>query len=103
MLCVDASSVTVGGGPTFGCIAMSAFLEALAARVHPNRLCWDAFCRMHVPSGVPDAMPDMGRHGLTCAVLTQHLQEFLTDDTALMAEVRAGWPRCTRDARSAPP
>lgn len=36
MLRVENNRVTLGSGPTFGCIVMADFLEALAKRVQPN-------------------------------------------------------------------
>ncbi len=36
MLRVESNRVTLGSGPTFGCIVMADFLEALAKRVQPN-------------------------------------------------------------------
>ena len=48
---VQPDRVTVGNGPTFGCVMMRDFLSALAKRVRPNTTAYDNYRRIFVPGG----------------------------------------------------
>ena len=90
MLRVGERHVTIRGGADYGCICVEDFLTALSKRIKPNPTCWTAFTRMHVPPGIP---LELGEHTpLTALVMTKHVQNFLTPDTALISEVRE-WVR----------
>jgi len=81
--------VTIRGGQTFGCISPDHFLLELAKSIKPNPTCWTAFGRMYVPPGIPLALPEDAQ--LTSLVMTKHIQNFLTSDTALISEVGDSW------------
>ena len=50
---VYPNRVTVGNGPTFGCVLMKDFLEALAKKVKHNTTCMENYRHIFVPEGVP--------------------------------------------------
>ncbi|KAG2442996.1 hypothetical protein HYH02_009412 [Chlamydomonas schloesseri] len=89
MLRVDTNRVTLGSGPTFGCIVMADFLEALAARVTPNDTGHVIYKRMALPPSEP---PPQGEGELLRTnVLFKHIQHMLTPSTSLISEVGDSW------------
>jgi pyruvate decarboxylase len=50
---VQPDRVTVGNGPTLGCVMMKDFLSALAKRVRANTTAYDNYRRIFVPDGQP--------------------------------------------------
>ncbi|GIL99150.1 hypothetical protein Vretimale_4369 [Volvox reticuliferus] len=72
MIRVDKNRVTIGHGPTFGCIVMADFLEALAAKITANDTGHVIFKRMVLPTTEPpvQAPGEM----LRTTVLYKHIQ-----------------------------
>ncbi|EFJ47109.1 hypothetical protein VOLCADRAFT_105183 [Volvox carteri f. nagariensis] len=89
MIRVDGNRVTIGHGPTFGCIVMADFLEALAARVKPNDTGHVIFKRMVLPTTEPP--PQQPGEMLRTNVLFKHIQHMLTPTTSLISEVGDSW------------
>ncbi|KAG6697706.1 hypothetical protein I3842_09G215000 [Carya illinoinensis] len=70
---VQPDRVTVGNGPSFGCVLMKDFLGALAKRLKRNSTSYDNYHRIYVPEGHPlKAVP---REPLRVNVLFQHIQK----------------------------
>ncbi|KXZ56360.1 hypothetical protein GPECTOR_1g319 [Gonium pectorale] len=89
MLRVDPGRVTIGSGPTFGCIVLEDFLEALAKRVRPNDTGLVMYRRMALPPSEPPPQGD--KEMLRTNVLFKHVQRFLTPTTSLVSEVGDSW------------
>ena len=53
MISLQFDRVEIGNGPSFGCVLMKDFLEALAKKVKKNTASFDNFSRMYVPPNVP--------------------------------------------------
>eukprot|EP00252_Welwitschia_mirabilis_P023118 TRINITY_DN6464_c0_g1_i1.p1 TRINITY_DN6464_c0_g1~~TRINITY_DN6464_c0_g1_i1.p1 ORF type:complete len:592 (-),score=59.43 TRINITY_DN6464_c0_g1_i1:298-2073(-) len=93
-LLVQPNRVTIGHGPTFGCVLMKDFLEALANKVKKNTTSFDNYKRIFVPEGVPlNSHPDAP---LRVNVLFKHIQAILSNDTAIIAETGDSWFNCQK-------
>ncbi|KAF8749376.1 hypothetical protein HU200_012715 [Digitaria exilis] len=91
---VQPDRVTVGDGPTFGCVMMRDFLSELARRVRRNTTAYDNYRRIFVPEGqLPESEPG---EPLRVNVLFKHIQAMLTPDTAVMAETGDSWFNCQK-------
>ncbi|XP_062188134.1 pyruvate decarboxylase 2-like [Phragmites australis] len=91
---VQPDRVTVGNGPTFGCIMMKDFLSELARRVRKNTTAYENYRRIFVPEGQP---PECElREPLRVNVLFKHIQKMLTGDTAVIAETGDSWFNCQK-------
>ncbi|KAL6657253.1 hypothetical protein ACP70R_005033 [Stipagrostis hirtigluma subsp. patula] len=91
---VQPDRVTVGNGPTFGCIMMRDFLAALAARVRRNTTAYENYRRIFVPEGQPPECEP--REPLRVNVLFKHIQRMLTGDSAVIAETGDSWFNCQK-------
>ncbi|CAM0151610.1 unnamed protein product [Urochloa decumbens] len=91
---VQPDRVTVGNGPTFGCIMMADFLSALAARVRRNTTAYDNYRRIFVPDGQPPESE--AGEPLRVNVLFKHIQRMLTADSAVIAETGDSWFNCQK-------
>ncbi|GLC35760.1 hypothetical protein PLESTB_000491400 [Pleodorina starrii] len=89
MIRVDANRVTIGHGPTFGCIVMADFMEALAKRVKPNDTGLTMYKRIVLPPTEPP--PQKEGEMLRTNVLFKHIQHMLTPTTSLISEVGDSW------------
>jgi pyruvate decarboxylase len=86
---LEDNRVTILDGKTFGCINVEDFLEALAKVVPPNDSAVVNYRRMFVPLSLPEQQaPD---EPLKTIVLMKHVQDMLTSDMALVAEVGDSW------------
>ncbi|PUZ73575.1 hypothetical protein GQ55_2G485300 [Panicum hallii var. hallii] len=91
---VQPDRVTVGNGPTFGCIMMADFLSELATRVRRNTTAYENYRRIFVPEGQP-AECEAGEP-LRVNVLFKHIQRMLSGDSAVMAETGDSWFNCQK-------
>ena len=53
MICLQFDRVEIGNGPSFSCVLMKDFLEALATKVKKNTASFDNYSRMYVPHSAP--------------------------------------------------
>lgn len=81
---VQPDRVTVGNGPTFGCILMKDFLAALGKRLKHNPTAYENYRRIYVPEGHP--LMCESKEALRVNVLFEHIQRMLSGDTAVIAE-----------------
>ncbi|XP_022145722.1 pyruvate decarboxylase 1 [Momordica charantia] len=91
---VQPDRVTIGNGPTFGCVLMKDFLQALAKRVKNNITAYENYHRIFVPEGQP--MKSEPREALRVNVLFQHIQKMLSNQTAVIAETGDSWFNCQK-------
>ncbi|XP_034583018.1 pyruvate decarboxylase 2 [Setaria viridis] len=91
---VQPDRVTVGNGPTFGCVMMRDFLSELGRRVRRNTTAYDNYRRIFVPEGQP-AESEAGEP-LRVNVLFKHIQRMLTPDSAVLAETGDSWFNCQK-------
>lgn len=91
---VQPDRVTVGNGPTFGCVMMKDFLSAVAGRVRSNTTAYDNYRRIFVPDGQPPQCE--AGEPLRVNVLFKHIQRMLTGDSAVMAETGDSWFNCQK-------
>jgi len=91
---LEPNRVTVGNGPSFGCVLMKDFLEALAKRVKRNPTCLENYRRIFVPEGVP--LKSAPNEPLRVNVLFKHIQGILTNETAVIAETGDSWFNCQK-------
>ncbi|GLI68837.1 hypothetical protein VaNZ11_013380 [Volvox africanus] len=89
MIRVDNNRVTICNGPTFGCVVMADFLEALAARVKANDTGLTMYKRIVLPTTEPLKQGD--GEMLRTNVLFKHIQHMLTPTTSLVSEVGDSW------------
>ncbi|KAK3128112.1 hypothetical protein QOZ80_7AG0582750 [Eleusine coracana subsp. coracana] len=93
---VQPDRVTVGNGPTFGCVMMKDFLAALAGRLrnNTNTTAYENYRRIFVPEGQPpESQPG---EPLRVNVLFKHIQKMLTGDSAVIAETGDSWFNCQK-------
>ncbi|GFQ03514.1 pyruvate decarboxylase 1 [Phtheirospermum japonicum] len=86
--------VTIGNGPTFGCVLMKDFLIALARRLKPNTTAYENYHRIYVPEGSP--LKSGPKEALRVNVLFQHIQKMLSGETAVIAETGDSWFNCQK-------
>ncbi|XP_047316428.1 pyruvate decarboxylase 2 [Impatiens glandulifera] len=91
---VHPDRVVISNGPSFGCILMKDFLEALAKRLKHNRTAYDNYHRIYVPEGHP--LKCEANEPLRVNVLFQHIQKMLSGDTAVIAETGDSWFNCQK-------
>jgi len=91
---VQPNRVTIGNGPTFGCVLMKDFLEALAKKVKHNPTSLENYRRIFVPEGVP--LKSAPNEPLRVNVLFKHIQGMLTNETAVIAETGDSWFNCQK-------
>ncbi|GFQ07287.1 pyruvate decarboxylase 1 [Phtheirospermum japonicum] len=86
--------VTIGNGPTFGCVLMKDFLTALAKRLKPNTTAYENYQRIYVTEGRP--LKSGLKEGLRVNVMFQHIQKMLSGETAVIAETGDSWFNCQK-------
>eukprot|EP01018_Ginkgo_biloba_P012009 Gb_12301 [translate_table: standard] len=91
---VQPDRVTVANGPSFGCVLMKDFLEALAKKVKRNTTALENYRRIYVPSSVP--LKSGENEPLRVNVLFKHIQDMLSSDTAVIAETGDSWFNCQK-------
>ncbi|XP_044318053.1 pyruvate decarboxylase 2-like [Triticum aestivum] len=93
---VQPERVTVGNGPTFGCVMMKDFLSGLAKRVSMKRntTAFDNYKRIFVPQGQP--LETEPGEQLRVNVLFKHIQQMFTGDSAVIAEAGDSWFNCQK-------
>ncbi|XBI88488.1 hypothetical protein VPH35_026453 [Triticum aestivum] len=96
MVNVQPDRVTVGNGPTFGCVMMKDFLSELAKRLSKKRntTAHDNYRRIFVPQGQP--LESERGEPLRVNVLFKHIQKMLTGDSAVIAETGDSWFNCQK-------
>ncbi|XP_010253808.1 PREDICTED: pyruvate decarboxylase 1 [Nelumbo nucifera] len=91
---VEPHRVVIADGPTFGCILMKDFLQALAKRLKCNTTAFDNYHRILVPEGLP--LRCEPKEALRANILFKHIQEMLSSDTAVIAETGDSWFNCQK-------
>ncbi|KAL6146233.1 hypothetical protein ACLB2K_056916 [Fragaria x ananassa] len=91
---VQPDRVTIGNGPTFGCVLMKDFLVGLAKKLKHNNTAYENYRRIFVPDGHPlKAAP---KEPLRVNVLFKHIQKMLSAETAVIAETGDSWFNCQK-------
>ncbi|KAI3677581.1 hypothetical protein L6452_36847 [Arctium lappa] len=93
-LIVQPDRVVIGNGPTYGCILMKDFLQALAKRLVKNTTAYENYHRIYVPDGHP--LQCAPKEPLRVNVLFEHIQKMLSYDTAVIAETGDSWFNCQK-------
>ncbi|KAJ9545218.1 hypothetical protein OSB04_024925 [Centaurea solstitialis] len=93
-LIVQPDRVLIGNGPTYGCVMMKDFLEALAKRLKRNTTAYENYYRIYVPDGHP--LKRAPKEPLRVNVLFEHIQELLSRDTTVIAETGDSWFNCQK-------
>lgn len=91
---VQPDRVTIGNGPTFGCVLMKDFLQALSKRVKNNITSYENYHRIFVPEGHP--LKSEPKEALRVNILFQHIQKMLSNQTAVIAETGDSWFNCQK-------
>uniref|UniRef100_A0A7N1A290 pyruvate decarboxylase n=1 Tax=Kalanchoe fedtschenkoi TaxID=63787 RepID=A0A7N1A290_KALFE len=91
---VQPNRVTIGNGPSFGCVLMADFLKALAAKLKKNMTGIENYRRIFVPPGVPLRRAD--DEPLRVNILFKHIQDMLSGDSAVIAETGDSWFNCQK-------
>lgn len=94
MIVVDGDRVSVAGKRFFSCIAMDAFLDALAEKVSFNDAAWKNHERMFVPEG-PLRKPPADEPLIT-NVLYERVQSFIDSNSLVVAETGDSWFNCLK-------
>ena len=82
---VQPNRVVIQNGPAFGCVLMKDFLKALAKRLKRNTTTFENNHGICVPEGHPPK--DAPKEPLRVNVLFQHIQQMLSSETAVIAEI----------------
>ncbi|GAB2298609.1 Pyruvate decarboxylase 1 [Dionaea muscipula] len=91
---VNPNRVTVGNGPSFGCVLMADYLTLLAKRLNKNTTAMENYRRIYVPPGHPLKCED--GEALRVNILFKHIQDMLTKDSAVIAETGDSWFNCQK-------
>ncbi|XP_077237009.1 pyruvate decarboxylase 2-like [Tasmannia lanceolata] len=91
---VQPNRVVVANGPAFGWVFMDDFLRALAKRLKSNTTAYENYHRIFLPDGVP--LKSAPKDALRVNVLFKHIQEMLSDETAVIAETGDSWFNCQK-------
>lgn len=91
---VNPDRVTIANGPSFGCILMKDFLQALSKRLKRNTTAYENYRRIHVPDGIP--LKSQPNEPLRVNVMFNHIQKMLSGDTAVIAETGDSWFNCQK-------
>ena len=93
-LIVQPDRVTIGNGPSFGCILMKDFLQALTKRLKKNNTAYENYHRMYVPEGNPFKYGP--KEPLRVNVLFEHIQKMLSSETTVISETGDIWFNCQK-------
>lgn len=93
-LIVQPDRVTIGNGPSFGCILMKDFFRELVKRLKQNKTAYENYSRIYVPDGQPPKC--IPNEPLRVNVLFQHIQKMLSGDSAVIAETGDSWFNCQK-------
>ncbi|KAH6757019.1 Thiamine pyrophosphate dependent pyruvate decarboxylase family protein [Perilla frutescens var. hirtella] len=91
---VQPDRVIVANGPAFGCVLMKDFLQELAKKLNKNTTAFDNYKRIYVPEGQPPKSEP--KEALRVNVLFQHVQNMLSEDSAVIAETGDSWFNCQK-------
>ncbi|KAI3892155.1 hypothetical protein MKX03_037702 [Papaver bracteatum] len=91
---VQPNRVTIGNGPSFGCVHMADFLTALALKLKKNTTAMENYQRIFVPHGIP--LKREINEPLRVNILFKYIQEMLSGDTAVIAETGDSWFNCQK-------
>lgn len=94
MVLVQPNRVTVGNGPSYGCVVMAEFLRALAKKLKRNTTAMENFHRIYVPPGMP--LKSGKDEPLRVNVLFKHIQDMIDGNTAVIAETGDSWFNCQK-------
>ncbi|KAK4759384.1 hypothetical protein SAY87_022515 [Trapa incisa] len=91
---VQPDRVVIGNGPSFGCVLMKDFLRALAKQVKHNETAYENYHRIFVPEGHP--VKCAPKEPLRVNRMFQHIQNMLSNETAVIAETGDSWFNCQK-------
>ncbi|KAG6629058.1 hypothetical protein CIPAW_14G057300 [Carya illinoinensis] len=92
---VQPDRVIVANGPTFGCVLMKDFLQALSInRLNPNTTAYENYHRIYIPEGLP--LKSQPKEPLRVNILFQHIQNMLSSDTTVISETGDSWFNCQK-------
>lgn len=91
---VEPNRVIIGNGPSLGWVFMTDFLAALAKKLKKNTTAMENYRRIYVPHGV--ALPCENGESLRVNVLFKHIQEMLSQETAVISETGDSWFNCQK-------
>ncbi|XP_047319823.1 pyruvate decarboxylase 2-like [Impatiens glandulifera] len=91
---VEPNRVVIANGPTFGCVFMKDFLKALGKRLKCNTTAYENYYRIFVPEG--KALKGSPKEALRVNILFEHIQNMLSDQTAVIAETGDSWFNCQK-------
>jgi pyruvate decarboxylase len=94
LISLEPDRVKIGNGPSFGCVLMKDFLEALVKKIKKNTTSFDNYSRMYVPQSVP--LKQKQNEPLKTVNLFKHIQGMLTKDSAVIAETGDSWFNCQK-------
>jgi len=81
IISLEPDRVKIGNGPSFGCVLMKDFLEALAKKVKKNTTSFDNYSRMYVPPSV--ALKQKPGQPLRTVNLFKHIQVLPSSKSSL--------------------
>ena len=91
---LQPNRVEIANGPTFGCVLMKDFLQALAKRLKCNTTAYENYHMIYVPEGHP--LKCAPKEPLRVNVMFQHIQKMLSGDTGVIAEIGDSWFNCQK-------
>ncbi|XP_043723987.1 pyruvate decarboxylase 2-like [Telopea speciosissima] len=91
---VQPDRVVIPNGPSFGCVLMKDFFQALAKKLKCNKTAYENYHRIYVPDGLP--LKCESNEPLRVNVLFKHIQAMLSSDTAMIAETGDSWFNCQK-------
>ncbi|KAL3820357.1 hypothetical protein ACJIZ3_006262 [Penstemon smallii] len=91
---VQPNRVTIGNGPSLGWVFMTDFLNALAKKLKKNNTGMENYRRIFVPTGV--ALKRDKEEPLRVNILFKHIQEMLSENSAVIAETGDSWFNCQK-------
>ncbi|XP_043723989.1 pyruvate decarboxylase 2 isoform X2 [Telopea speciosissima] len=91
---VQPDRVVIPNGPSFGCVLMKDFFQALSKKLKCNTTAYENYHRIYVPDGLP--LKSEPNEPLRVNVLFKHIQAMLSSDTAVIAETGDSWFNCQK-------
>ncbi|GKV08390.1 hypothetical protein SLEP1_g20022 [Rubroshorea leprosula] len=91
---VHPDRVVIANGPTFGCVLMKDFFQALAKKLNRKTTAYDNYQRIFIPDGVPPKCDP--QEPLRVNILFQHIQKMLSSNTVVIAETGDSWFNCQK-------
>ncbi|KAA8517430.1 hypothetical protein F0562_017723 [Nyssa sinensis] len=92
---VQPERVVIANGPTFGCIQMKDFFQALAKRLKRNTASYESYRRIYVPEGLT-LLYCNPKEPLTINVLFKHTERMLSSDSIVISDAGDSWFNCQK-------